>query len=198
MRKNNFQKKLMILILSFGITSLLFKMTKLVGNHLQEKQQNHLSAFQKSHHMKEATLKHFFSISPQTISCTEAVYDMVRKIYERPSDDLMENLDVNMAIWGVFVNTTLKATFHLGSYHDVILRHVKNSFWRSTGQLFGERENLISGRTETSGKSLIDSEDLRWTSTSLLHRRAYHCANAKVYVFFRLGAVFEEKGTQSC
>ena len=184
MRKNKFQKKLMILILSFGITSLLLKMTKLVGNHLQEKQLNHLSAFQKSHHMKEATLKHFFSISPQTISCTEAVYDMVRKIYERPSDDLMEDLDVNMAIWRVFVNATLKATFHLGSYLDVILRLVKNSFWRSTGQLFGETENLISGRTETSGKSLIDSEDLRWTSTSLLHRRAYHCANAKVYVFF--------------
>ena len=40
MRKNELQKKLMILNLSLGITSLLLKLTKLVANHLQEKQQN--------------------------------------------------------------------------------------------------------------------------------------------------------------
>ena len=37
--KENFQKKVMILNLSFGVTSLFLKLTKLVGNHLQEKQQ---------------------------------------------------------------------------------------------------------------------------------------------------------------
>ena len=39
-RENKFQKNLMILDLGLGITSLLLKLTKLVGNHLQEKQQN--------------------------------------------------------------------------------------------------------------------------------------------------------------
>ena len=39
-RKNKFQKNQMILNQSPGITSLLLKVTKLVGNHLQEKQQN--------------------------------------------------------------------------------------------------------------------------------------------------------------
>ena len=58
------------------------------------------SAFQKSQNNKGATLEHFFAISPKTISFTEAVYyDMVRKIHGRPSDDPMEDLDVNVAIW---------------------------------------------------------------------------------------------------
>ena len=38
-------------------------------------------------------------------------------------------------------------------------------------------------QTETTGISLIDSKDLRWISTSLLHSRACQCANAKVHVF---------------
>ena len=49
MRKNSFQKKLMILNLSLGITSLFVKLTKLVRNHLREKQQNpSLSVSEKS------------------------------------------------------------------------------------------------------------------------------------------------------
>ena len=156
MRNNNFEKKLMILNLSLGVTSLLLELAKLVGNHLQEEQQN--PSFQHA----EATLEHFYAISPQTISDTEAVYDMVRKIYGRPSDDPMEDLDVNVAIWGVFMNATRKAAVHLGSDHDVNLRHVKNSFWRTTGQLFGETEKLISGQTETTGISLIVFKNLRY------------------------------------
>ena len=103
-------------------------------------------ASQKSQSNKEATLEHFLSISPQTISCTEAVYDMVRKVYERPAGDPMDDLDVNVAIWGIFMNATLKAATHLGNDHDVNLRNVKNYSWRSTRELFGEREKLISVR----------------------------------------------------
>ena len=144
------------------------------------------SALQKSQNNKEATMEHFFDISPQTISCTEAVYDMVRNIYGRPSDDSLEHLDVNVAIWGVFMNATLKAAVHLGNDHDGNLRHVKNSFWSSTGQLFGRREKLISAQTETLGLSLIDSKDSRWISRSLLRSRAYQCQGL---CLFRLGAV---------
>ena len=107
----------------------------------------------------------------------------VGKVYGRPPDDPMEDLDVNVAFWGIFMNATLKAAVHLGNDHDVNLRHVKNSFWSSAGQLFGETEKLISGQRETDGISLINSEDLRWISTSVLHSRAYQYANAKVYVF---------------
>ena len=163
MRKNIFQKNLVILNLSLGITSLLLKLTESQNN-------------------KEATLEHFFAIPPQTSSYTEAVYDMVRKI-GRPTDDPMEDLDVHVATWGVFMKATPKAAVYLGNDHDVNLRHEKNSSWSSTGQLFGKTEKLISGQTETTGIRLIDSEDLRWISTSLLHSRAYQYANAKVYVF---------------
>ena len=84
---------------------------------------------------------------------------MVRKVYERPAGDPMDDLDVNVAIWGFFMNATLRAAIHLGNDHDVILRNVKNSSWRSTGQLFGDVEKLISGQTETTGMSLIDSKE---------------------------------------
>ena len=107
---------------------------------------------------------------------------MVRKIYGRPSDESLEDLDVNVAIWRVFINTIFKAAAHLGNDHDVNLRHVKNSFWSPTGQLFGKTEKLISGQTETTGMSLIDSKDSRWISTSLLHSRTCQYSTAKVYV----------------
>ena len=112
----------------------------------------------------------------------EAVYDMVKKIYGRPSADPMEDLDVNVPIWGIFMNANLKAAVHLGSDHDVNLRHVKN-YLGDLQDNFGQTEKLISGQTETTGKSLIDSKDFWWISTSLLHSRAYQYANAKVCVF---------------
>ena len=71
------------------------------------------SAFQKTQNNKEATSEHFFAIWPRTISYTEAVHDMVRKIYGRPPDDPVEDLDVNVAIWEIFMNATLRAAAHL-------------------------------------------------------------------------------------
>ena len=140
-------------------------------------------AFQKSQNNKEATLEHFFATSPHNIPHLNDVYDMVRKAYERPAGDPMKDLNVNVAIWGIFMNATLRAAIHLGNDHDVNLRHVKNSFWRFTGQLFGKTEKVDQCQTETTGISLIDSKDLRWISTSLLHSRAFQYDNAKVYVF---------------
>ena len=81
------------------------------------------------------------------------------------------------------MNSTLEAAIHLGNDHDANLRHVKNSFWRSAGQLFRETERFICGQTETTGISLIDSRDSRWLSTTLLHSRAHQYATAKVYDF---------------
>ena len=94
----------------------------------------------------------------------------------------------------VFMNATLKVAVHLGNDHDENLRNVKNSSWGTTGQLFGETEKLISGQTETTGTSLIDSKDLRWTSTSLLHSRAPSIRHCQGLCLFRLGAVCGENG----
>ena len=40
--------------------------------------------------------------------------------------DPVEDLNVNLAIWGMFMNTTLQAAVHLGNDHDANMRLVKN------------------------------------------------------------------------
>ena len=70
-----------------------------------------------------------------------AVYDMVRKVYERPAGDPVDDLDVNVAIWGILLNAILRAAFHLGNDHDVNLRNGKNTSWKSTGELFGKKKS---------------------------------------------------------
>ena len=108
---------------------------------------------------------------------------MVRKIYGKQPGDLMEDMNANLAIWRMFNNTTLRAAVHLGKDCDTSLRFVKNYLWKTTGQLFRETEKPISGQTKTTGISLINFQELRWVSTSLLHSRAYQYATAKVCVF---------------
>ena len=81
------------------------------------------------------------------------------------------------------MNTTPRAAVHLGKDYDTNLSFVKNYLWETTGQLFKETEKLISGQTETTGISLINVQDLRWVSTTLLHSRACQYDTAKVYVF---------------
>ena len=53
-------------------------------------------------------------------------------------DDPVDDLDVNMAIWGIFLNTTLRAAVHLGQDYEANFRYVKNHLWNSVGQLFNE------------------------------------------------------------
>ena len=99
MREKKIQEKLTILNLNHGIISLLLKKNEACGKPHAGETAESSTAFQKSQKNKEATVGHFIAISPQTISYTEAVYDIVRKTYGRPSDDPMEYLIVNMALW---------------------------------------------------------------------------------------------------
>ena len=62
---------------------------------------------------------------------SETVFSIVIKIYKREPADPMEDLDVNAAIWGIFLNTTLQAPVHLGQDYEVNLRFVKNHLWKS-------------------------------------------------------------------
>ena len=50
----------------------------------------------------------------------------------------MEDLHVNLAIWGMLMNTTLRAAVHLGKNYDMNLHYAKNHIWDSLGHLFGE------------------------------------------------------------
>ena len=69
---------------------------------------------------------------------TEAVFSIVREIYGREHDDPLSDLDVNVTIWGICLNATLRAAVHLGQDYEVNLRYVKNTLWNSVGQLFRE------------------------------------------------------------
>ena len=55
---------------------------------------------------------------------------------------------MNMAIWVIFLNVTLRAALHLGQDNEAKLRYVKNHLWNSVKQLFGETGELISEQTE--------------------------------------------------
>ena len=46
----------------------------------------------------------------------------------------MYDLGVNMAVWGIFLNATLRAAVHLEQDCEANLRYVKNHLWNSVGQ----------------------------------------------------------------
>ena len=81
---------------------------------------------------------HNLHISPGTVHHMEAVFSIVRNIKGREHDDPVDDLDVNAAIWGIFLNTTFQAAVHLGQDYEANVRYVKNHFWSSVGQLFNE------------------------------------------------------------
>ena len=81
------------------------------------------------------------------------------------------------------MNATLQAAVYLGQDNDANFRYVKNTLWKTAGQLFRETEKLVRGQTETSGISTIVFQDSMWMSTGLLHSRAYQYSTAKAHVF---------------
>ena len=76
---------------------------------------------------------HNLHMSPATVHNTEVVFSIVRRIYGREHDDLMDHLDVNMAFWCIFLNTTLRAAVHLGQDHEANLRYVQESSLEQCG-----------------------------------------------------------------
>ena len=87
---------------------------------------------------------HNLKVSPATIHQADAVLSIIKKIYEREHDDPRDDLDVNAAVWGICLNTTLRAAVHLGQDYKVNLLCVKNHLWNSVEQLFNETGTLIS------------------------------------------------------
>ena len=53
---------------------------------------------------------HNLHVSQATSHHTEAVFSIVREFYGRGSDDPMKDLHVSTAIWGIFMNATLRAS----------------------------------------------------------------------------------------
>ena len=59
--------------------------------------------------------------------------------------DSMEDLDVNLAIWEMFVNTTLRASVHLGKDFDMNFKICKESSLEHCGTAFQGNRKSWSG-----------------------------------------------------
>ena len=90
------------------------------------------------------------------------------RIYGREHDDPLNDLNVKMAMCGIFLNATLRAAVHLGQDCEANLRFGKNNLWNSTGQFFREPRKLISEQKKNTGVSTIRFKDASWMSTSFL------------------------------
>ena len=87
---------------------------------------------------------------------TEKVFSIVRKNYDRQSTDDMKDLDVNTAIWSIFMSVTLQAAVHLEPDCSMNLRSVKNQSSKCVKQLLQTTERLIKEQTQTTGESTIN------------------------------------------
>ena len=87
----------------------------------------------------------------------EKVFPIVRKIYEwKPTDDV-KDLDVNTAIWCIFMSDTLQAAVHLVPENSMNFRSVEKSIFEVCGAIF-----------RTSGVSSINWDQRMWSEPSLL------------------------------
>ena len=86
--------------------------------------------------MMQSDVVHYLHMSPNTSHYVEAVFSMVRKVYGKQLGDPMGDLNVNLVIWAMFMNCTLRAAVHLGKDYDTNLHYAKNHLWDSLGQLF--------------------------------------------------------------
>ena len=121
---------------------------------------------------------------------------MVRKICGKQPGDPMEDLNVTLAIWWIFMNTTLRAAVHLGEDYDMNLRFVKNHLWKTTGTAFQWNRKADQSSDRNHWQSMITFQDLRWVSTSLLHSRAYQMPLPRSISTLTLCSAWE-KGRQS-
>ena len=94
----------------------------------------------------------------------------------------MKDLDVNAAIWGVFMSVTLEAAVRLGIDNTENMRSTKNQPKKSWRQLFQVTQKLITDQTEITGLTTIDWRQPMWRETTLTDR-AVQFATAITFVF---------------
>ena len=99
------------------------------------------SVDQQSQKNTEATWDHYLQMSPDTSHCMEAVFSRVREIYGRQLGDPMEDLNVNLAIWGNVHEYHSSSSGSSRKRYDTNMRFVKNYHWKTTGQLFMKRKS---------------------------------------------------------
>ena len=87
---------------------------------------------------------HHLHTSPDTSHCMEAVFSKARKICGKPPSDPMEDLNVNLAIWRMFINKTLRAAVHLGKDYDTNL--TTGQVWTKNGGRIFHGMSLLSAK----------------------------------------------------
>ena len=118
-------------------------------------------------------------MSPAVVPRMEIVYSIVRKIQCRSPTDDLDDLDVNTAVWDIFMNVTLQAAVHLGQAYMENLRFTKNQLLKSVKQLFQVTEEPTKDQKEISNVTTIGCKELTWRSTSQLCDKACEITNAK-------------------
>ena len=114
---------------------------------------------------------------------TEQVFSIVRKIYDRKPTDDLKDLDVNTAIWGVFMSVTLQAVVPLGPDYSLNLRYVKNQSSKSVEQLFWTTKRLLKEQTGTTGVHTINWDQRMWRESSLSCDGAVRIMKSQTYAF---------------
>ena len=78
----------------------------------------------------------------------EKVFSIVRQRYGLSPTDQMKDLQVNTALWGIFMSVTLQAAVHLGTDYTENLRSTNNQSKKSLKQFFQVTERLITDQTQ--------------------------------------------------
>ena len=129
-----------------------------------------------------ATWRHYFQLSTHTSHDMEAVFSTIREICGKHSGDLMKDLNVNLAFWRMFLNTTLRAAFQSRKRRWREIKKCKESFMEKNRQLFRETETLVSGQTETAGASVIDSKTWGGCRQAFCTEELFNIPQPKAYV----------------
>ena len=133
--------------------------------------------------------QHNLHISTNCVLHMENVFSIVRQRYGRSPRDQMEDLDVNTAIWGIFMSVTLQAAVHLGKDNTDNSTTYQESTLEIFETVFQVTERLITDQTEITGLTTIDWQQPMWRETALLTDRAVQFATAKTHVFSELSAM---------
>ena len=95
--------------------------------------------------------------------------DRVRKRQNQSSKDATKDSDKHSLIWGMFVSSTLEASFFMGKNYSEKLRSIKNTEDLTMKQMFDKSEKLTSEQSdEICGVNTINWEDSSWKHLSLV------------------------------
>ena len=98
--------------------------------------------------------------------------------------DKIDDLDVNTAIWRIFLNVTLQAAFHLGQVHaDFFFDLSRINSLRSVKRLFQTTEKLTTDLTEITGLITIGWKQLLWRENICYVTELLRSRTPKTYFF---------------